>query len=289
MKDRIYMIAEASKMIEVKPNELRYMEEQLELDIPRNELGYRYYKLQDIELLKTVNILKSEGFSFKVIQMILPYIDKLFSMEPGRVDLFKDKLGVATGLFGTKAQQNLRTQYAKWRDAMNLEIIEETLDNGNLNSKGEGIDVAMGEVNEHNEELQNGIEQEKSLDSDGTIEIVDEKVGISNEVESTGMKPGKNNQDKVKQFIQIMQGIMVDAMQENSKYLARDISKAVSESVVKEIDYHMRIREEREEERYKQLDRLIRETQAKGQVAVTREFGGKKRESKFFKKNKVRI
>ncbi|ABX44102.1 MerR family transcriptional regulator [Lachnoclostridium phytofermentans] len=294
MKDRIYMITEASKMIEVKPNELRYMEDQLELDIPRNELGYRYYKLQDIELLKTVNILKNEGFSFKVIQMILPYIDKLFSMEPGRIDLFKDKLGVATGLFGTKAQLNLRTQYAKWRDAMNLDDREEIKKLENLDAKGEVIDVqTMEEVTKRNEdvlEFHDTVEQKKSYDIEQTLEIVEE-ARVSKEVEAIGIKSEKNNQDKVKQFIQIMQGIMVDAMQENSQYLAKDISKTVSESVVKEIDYRMRLREEREEERYKQLDRLIRETQSKGQIAVTREYSNsnKKKESKFFKKNKVRI
>lgn len=288
------MITEASKMIEVKPNELRYMEDQLELDIPRNELGYRYYKLQDIELLKTVNILKNEGFSFKVIQMILPYIDKLFSMEPGRIDLFKDKLGVATGLFGTKAQLNLRTQYAKWRDAMNLDDREEIKKLENLDAKGEVIDVqTMEEVTKRNEdvlEFHDTVEQKKSYDIEQTLEIVEE-ARVSKEVEAIGIKSEKNNQDKVKQFIQIMQGIMVDAMQENSQYLAKDISKTVSESVVKEIDYRMRLREEREEERYKQLDRLIRETQSKGQIAVTREYSNsnKKKESKFFKKNKVRI
>ncbi len=293
MEDRIYMISEASKMIEVKSNELRYMEDQLELDIPRNELGYRYYRLQDIELLKTVNILKNEGFSFKVIQMILPYIDKLFSMEPGRMDLFKDKLGVATGLFGTKAQQNLRTQYAKWRDTMNLDSMEETSNTENLNAKGELGDVQfMKELTEPNADLleyKEAIKQEKSLDSEEPVEIIEEELRISKEVEAKGIKSGNNNQDKVKQFVQIMQGIMVDAMQENSQYLAKDISRTVSESVVKEMDYRIRMREEREEERYKQLDRLIRETQAKGQVAATREQGGKKRESKFFKKNKVRI
>lgn len=291
MKDRIYMISEASKMIEVKANELRYMEDQLELDIPRNELGYRYYRLQDIELLKTVNILKNEGFSFKVINMILPYIDKLFSMEPGRIDLLKDKLGLATGLFGTEAQQNLRTQYAKWRDTMNLSDEEKTSKAENLNAEGEEEDVqSVEEMSGNNKE---SIELEEIQKQEDTVEeqvyVVDSEVQVSDEVSELDAKPIKSNQDKVKQFIHIMQGIMVDAMQENSKNMAKDISRTVSDSVVKEMDYRLRLREEREEERYKQLDRLIRETQARSQVAATKELPSKKRESKFFKKNKVRI
>ena len=39
-----YMISDASKMLEVENHVLRYWEEELELPIPRNELGHRYYR-----------------------------------------------------------------------------------------------------------------------------------------------------------------------------------------------------------------------------------------------------
>ena len=37
-----YMISDASKMLEVENHVLRYWEEELDLPIPRNELGHRY-------------------------------------------------------------------------------------------------------------------------------------------------------------------------------------------------------------------------------------------------------
>ena len=43
-----YMISDASKMLEVENHVLRYWEEELELPIPRNELGHRYYRESEI-------------------------------------------------------------------------------------------------------------------------------------------------------------------------------------------------------------------------------------------------
>lgn len=43
-----YMISEASKLIDVEQHTLRYWEEELELNISRNEMGHRYYKNEDI-------------------------------------------------------------------------------------------------------------------------------------------------------------------------------------------------------------------------------------------------
>lgn len=99
----------------------------------------------------------------------------------------------------------------------------------------------------------------------------------------------KASQDKVTQFRQIMCSIVMDALRQNNHTLTEDINDVVTQSVVKEIDYMMKVREERQEERFRQLDRTIRETQMQRQQAAATKEGKKKRTSKFFKKNKVRI
>ena len=38
-----YMISDASSMVNVESHVLRYWEDELELNIPRNEMGHRYY------------------------------------------------------------------------------------------------------------------------------------------------------------------------------------------------------------------------------------------------------
>ena len=67
-----YMISDASKMLEVENHVLRYWEEELELPIPRNELGHRYYRESEIKLLRSVKDLKEQGFQLKAIKKLLP-------------------------------------------------------------------------------------------------------------------------------------------------------------------------------------------------------------------------
>ena len=40
-------------------------EEELELNIPRNELGHRYYREEEIQLLNCIKELKNKGFQLK--------------------------------------------------------------------------------------------------------------------------------------------------------------------------------------------------------------------------------
>ena len=43
MEEKHYMISDAAKMVDVESHVLRYWEEELKIDIPRNEMGHRYY------------------------------------------------------------------------------------------------------------------------------------------------------------------------------------------------------------------------------------------------------
>ena len=43
MSENHYLISDASKQVDVESHVLRYWEEELNIDIPRNEMGHRYY------------------------------------------------------------------------------------------------------------------------------------------------------------------------------------------------------------------------------------------------------
>ena len=43
MGEKRYIISDASKMLGVESHVLRYWEEELNVSIPRNEMGHRYY------------------------------------------------------------------------------------------------------------------------------------------------------------------------------------------------------------------------------------------------------
>ncbi len=75
MSDLRYMISDAAKLLEVESHVLRYWEEELELQIPRNELGHRYYKDEQIMILKNIKLLKEQGLQLRAIKMLLPNIN----------------------------------------------------------------------------------------------------------------------------------------------------------------------------------------------------------------------
>ncbi|MCD8150022.1 MAG: MerR family transcriptional regulator [Clostridiales bacterium] len=66
-----YMISDASNRIQVEAHVLRYWEEELELDVPRNEMGHRYYTEENIRQFEQIKKLKAEGFQLKAIKMLI--------------------------------------------------------------------------------------------------------------------------------------------------------------------------------------------------------------------------
>ena len=71
MGEKRYIISDASKMLGVESHVLRYWEEELNVVIPRNEMGHRYYTDNHINLLKNVRDLKEQGYSLRTIKMML--------------------------------------------------------------------------------------------------------------------------------------------------------------------------------------------------------------------------
>lgn len=79
MEDR-YTVHQASEMTGTKSYVLRYWEEELELNIHRNELGHRYYTGYDIQLFLNIKELKNRGLQLRAIKELIP---KLAKTPPG--------------------------------------------------------------------------------------------------------------------------------------------------------------------------------------------------------------
>jgi len=71
MEEKLYMISDAAKQVEVESHVLRYWEDELELPIKRNKLGHRYYTTDDVNRLKRVKSMKEQGFQLKAIRRAL--------------------------------------------------------------------------------------------------------------------------------------------------------------------------------------------------------------------------
>jgi DNA-binding transcriptional MerR regulator len=218
MHETRYMISEASKRIDVEQHTLRYWEEELDIQILRNEMGHRYYREEDIEVLKAVKILKEKGYQLRAIKMLLPEIQKLNSMDKEDVE---------------KMQQEWDKKY---------------------------MDAIAGENN------QSALTVQRTEMSEEEQDVLMEK-----------------SAERLDQFKQILNGLITEAIKDNNEELSETVSDNVSQRVIKEMDYLLRVKEEREEERYKQFDRTIREMQnSRAEYAASKADRKKKR--KIFSK-----
>lgn len=66
-----YMISDAAQIAGVESHVLRYWEDELGLEVPRNELGHRYYTRENIQEFQKIRELKEQGYQLKAIRMIL--------------------------------------------------------------------------------------------------------------------------------------------------------------------------------------------------------------------------
>ena len=191
-----YLISDASKKVDVEAHVLRYWEEELELDIPRNEMGHRYYTDLHIRLFKQVKNLKEKGYQLKAIKHALNQVLK------------KDG----------KAQGELSDEILE-RD-MNAALREFKEEDG-----GTSLSTVKGDT--------------------GSVVAIEEKM---------------------EQFQQIMNLIIGRALEVNNEKLSQDISCLVNEKMGKELEFLLQASDQKEEERFRQLDETLRAYQKGGQA-----------------------
>lgn len=231
---------------------------------------------------------------------------KIYDIKQAKPDYFmgakKDHVTVLVGKKEDKLDSNVEDFQVRKKDDLSINKAEKELTarecivEDSFDSKTEKQLTSKAELQLRTKaEKQMDSQAEHPLSANKAVDLLtepDKKVdGISSEgrnICTTQESLLKDSQDKIVQFRQIMCSIVMDALRQNNNTLTNEINNTVTQSIVKEMDYMMRVREERQEERFRQLDRTIRETQLqRQQAAATKE--GKKKPSKFFSKNKVRI
>lgn len=84
MEEMRYTISDAAKMVKVESHVLRYWEDELSLDIPRNEMGHRYYTQREIDIFCQIRALKDKGFQLKSIKDVM---EIMFDDEKNRTNI----------------------------------------------------------------------------------------------------------------------------------------------------------------------------------------------------------
>lgn len=254
MKERRYIISDASKLIEVESHVLRYWEEELGIDIPRNEMGHRYYTDYYIELFKRVKELKDGGFQLKAIKMLIPELTNMNTRENESIE------GLREELF------NRLTDYGE-------AAVDDSGDNTFTGNGGNVNNVNNAFVNNGENDIDNNVMvNDKDKTNNGMLSNVKDKEEIYNngerkselmttDNESQGNISERTNNGKLEQFQSIISEVVSNALKENTGMLGKEVSEIVSDNVIKEMDYLMHIREKQEEERFKKLDETIRSCQ----------------------------
>lgn len=227
-----YLISDASKKVDVEAHVLRYWEEELELSVPRNEMGHRYYTDFHIRLFKQVKALKEKGYQLKAIKAAL---DK--SLQNGEVI--------------TPGEVLEEDVIAALKETC---IGEQKMKNQEENKERESKKASSGQNGAARKEKEGQAEEEAAGSGDASLAALDKE---SVEALLAG--------EKMDQFQKIMNHIIGRAMEENSEKLSQDISYLVHDKLMKEMEYLMRVSDEREEERFKQLDEVIRTYQRDSQ------------------------
>lgn len=257
MKERRYIISDASKLIEVESHVLRYWEEELGIDIPRNEMGHRYYTDYYIELFKRVKELKDGGFQLKAIKMLIPELTNMNTRENESIEGLREELFNRLTDYGEAAVDDSgdNTFTGNGGNVNNTNNVN----NAFANNGGNDIDnnVMVNDKDKTDNSTLSNVKDKEEIYNNG--ERKSELMTTDNE--SQGNISERTNNGKLEQFQSIISEVVSNALKENTGMLGKEVSEIVSDNVIKEMDYLMHIREKQEEERFKKLDETIRSCQ----------------------------
>lgn len=137
-----YMISDAADMVHVETHVLRYWEEELELAIPRNEMGHRYYTRENIKEFQKIKDLKEQGYQLKAIRMILHSGE----MEPLPIE---EKGALSQSSSGT-AELSAEERMSQFRELMSDIVGQAIAQNNEELSQTIGKDVQEMVIKEMN-------------------------------------------------------------------------------------------------------------------------------------------
>ena len=238
MKMETMTIKEAAKKLQVEAHVLRYWEDELKLDIKRNAQGHRYYDDRDIRMFEQVKLMKEEGLMLKDIRNAIARAKReLLKSQP---------------LNSSEAQEYMEHQQPSYDDEDSMV----------------GRMKKIVTQNEYAEKIEHsGTGKQHANNCEQVV------VNKDNVVKCETVITGK---EKVVDFKQaqlqtVMNRVIANALRENKDIITTSIKQEITADVMRQFDTVMREKEEREEERYRRLDEVLREIQrANVEVAATK-------------------
>ena len=229
-----YMISDAANIVHVESHVLRYWEDELELNIPRNEMGHRYYTKENIAEFQRIKELKEQGYQLKAIRMIVHNgpIEGLTAEAPIPVGQAPLSAGAAAAI--PQPVQPVAAQSAAVAQPVQQSV--------------QPVQPVAAQPAAVAQPVQQSVQPVQSA--------APQQLPVKTTAESP--QSILNNTDKMAQFTELMTEIVGKALAANNEELGQSISEEVGKQVIKEMNYLMREREEAEEDRFRRLDAAIR-------------------------------
>lgn len=127
MPEKRYIISEAAEKTGIESHVLRYWEEELDLEIPRNEMGHRYYTENQIELFKQIKELKDKGYQLKAVKSVLGHsggeMTELVDCEM-EIKKSEDKLAQFEQIIGDIVTRSLLSNNARLQENISTEVTD---------------------------------------------------------------------------------------------------------------------------------------------------------------------
>ena len=294
MSETRYIISDAAKMIDVEPHVLRYWEEELGMEIPRNEMGHRYYTDKEVRLFTMVRDLKDKGFQLKAIKMILSAIDseensnKIISLD----EIRKNYENAQKQENEDTPKNNSANPDIQLKDNGQSKINSGTAKNVSTmefsqNTASKTSDGNQSKLTERGEMIQSKSQSDTAQQTVvGEDQENHEETGLLASRMSGDVSVPLTSEEKMAHFKYMMDSIVMQALKKNNQTLEKQISDQISERLISEMDMLLKLQEEREEERYRNIDEMIRQRQhgyREAAAAKAPAFSSKKEKKKWFK------
>lgn len=205
--EKIYQVSEAAEALETEVYTLRYWENQLGLEVPRNASGHRYYEESQIRMFQNVKRLKDAGFVLRQIKAMGERMAEVAALPDERLSELYSRIA------GLEAEQEV---------------------------------------------LFSGREEPEQREPEPCKETIPLCV---KEKEDTRISVREERTEGIRLLQEGMTKWLGELLQKNNEHLSQKIEEGVSERMARELRFLFRQQEEREEERYRRLDRTIREHQ----------------------------
>lgn len=279
-----YMISDAATMAGVESHVLRYWEDELDLTIPRNEMGHRYYTRENILEFQRIKSLKEQGYQLKAIRTILhnggdvppPLVTVMKptgSEQAAPMAKADDSLTAGSAADSSDSENSSATAYgAKATDQPAMVHADKAT---SKQTAAHTDKAAGGQAAAPSDMTAGGQAVAKVVGGQAAAPAVRAVSQTAPAAQPTPL-PALSAEDRMEQFRELMSDIVGRAISQNNEELSLNISQEVHDTVLKEMNYLFREQEDAEEERFKKLDAAIRGSLRRKRSLFAREDKPKK-------------